>query len=55
MGLIHSRQSSGGGQDAVALVAPVANRPHIAGCRAAPRRLRSNENDTFRHYPELDG
>lgn len=37
------------------LAAHVAQRPNIAAYLASPRRLPFNENDVFRHYPELDG
>ena len=39
---------------ALALASRVATRPNIAAYLASPRRLPFNENDVFRHYPELD-
>lgn len=36
------------------LVAQVAARPRIAAYLASPRRLANNEDDLFRHYPELE-
>ncbi len=33
----------------------IAARPRIAAYLASDRRLRFNEHDIFRHYPELDG
>ena len=39
---------------ALALASHVATRPNIAAYLASPRRLPFNENDVFRHYPELD-
>lgn len=39
---------------ALALAVQVAQRPNIAAYLASPRRLPFNENDVFRHYPELD-
>ena len=38
----------------VALHARVAARPRIAAYLASPRRLANNEDDLFRHYPELE-
>jgi len=37
-----------------ALRSAVARRPGIAAYLASDRRLRFNETDVFRHYPELD-
>ncbi len=37
-----------------ALAARVEKRPRIAAYLASPRRLPFNEDDVFRHYPELD-
>ncbi len=37
-----------------ALAARVAARPRLAAYLASPRRLPFNEDDVFRHYPELD-
>lgn len=37
-----------------ALAAQVARRPNIAAYLASTRRLPFNEDDVFRHYPELD-
>jgi glutathione S-transferase len=39
----------------VALHDRVAARPRIAAYLGSPRRLPFNEQDVFRHYPELDG
>ena len=39
---------------ALALAARVTQRPNIAAYLASPRRLPFNQNDVFRHYPELD-
>lgn len=36
------------------LAAQVAARPRIAAYLASPRRLANNEDDLFRHYPELE-
>jgi glutathione S-transferase len=36
------------------LYAKVAARPRIAAYLASPRRLPNNEDDVFRHYPELE-
>jgi glutathione S-transferase len=33
----------------------VAARPRIAAYLASPRRVPFNDDDIFRHYPELDG
>ena len=38
-----------------ALRAAVAKRPRIKAYLASDRRLAFNEDDVFRHYPELDG
>jgi len=38
----------------VALHDKVAARPNIAAYLASDRRLPFNDNDIFRHYPELD-
>lgn len=38
----------------MALHARVAERPNIAAYLASPRRIPNNEDDLFRHYPELD-
>lgn len=37
-----------------ALHARVTARPNIAAYLASPRRIPNNEDDVFRHYPELD-
>jgi glutathione S-transferase len=39
----------------VALHDRVSARPRIAAYLASPRRLPFNQQDIFRHYPELDG
>ena len=39
---------------ASALAARIEHRPNIAAYLASPRHLPFNENDVFRHYPELD-
>jgi glutathione S-transferase len=39
----------------VALHSAIAQRPHIRAYLASDRRIPFNEQDLFRHYPELDG
>jgi len=38
-----------------ALYSVVRNTERLSAYLSSPRRLRNNENDLFRHYPELDG